>query len=69
MLAAERARPDGIEVVAIMTAGAEHGPQAVAALEAGLDVPCDKPLATSPVAARELAEAARRTGRLFAPTR
>src|SRR5919206_26163 len=47
MLAAERARPDGIDAVAIMTPNAHHSPAAVAALDAGLDVVCDKPLTTS----------------------
>lgn len=68
MLAAERARPDPIEVVAITTPNAEHVPQSLLALEAGLDVLCDKPLATSLAAARELARAVQRSGRLFVLT-
>ncbi|MCL6609334.1 MAG: Gfo/Idh/MocA family oxidoreductase [Geminicoccaceae bacterium] len=68
MLAAERARPDGIEVVAIMTPNADHAPQATACLEAGLDVICDKPLAASLEEGRALAATVRRTGRLFVLT-
>ncbi len=68
MLAAERARGDGIEVVAIMTPNADHVPQAIAALEAGLDVICDKPLGVSTAEARRLVETIRRTGRLFVLT-
>lgn len=47
MIAAERARPDGIDAVAVMTPNARHVPEAMMALDAGLDVICDKPLATS----------------------
>ena len=47
MLAAERQRPDGIDAVAIMTPNALHFGAAMAALDAGLDVICDKPLTTS----------------------
>lgn len=68
MVAGERARPDGIEVVAIMTPNADHAPQATVCLEAGLDVICDKPLAASLDEARALAATVRRTGRLFVLT-
>lgn len=68
MLAGERARPDGIEVVAIMTPNADHLPHVTAALEAGLDVLCDKPLAASLADGRALAATVRRTGRLFVLT-
>lgn len=68
MLAGERARPDGIEVVAVMTPNADHRPHATAALEAGLDVLCDKPLAASLADGRALAATVRRTGRLFVLT-
>ena len=44
MLAEERARPDGIDAVAIMTPNDTHYPYAAAALDAGLDVVCDKPV-------------------------
>ena len=38
------ARPDGIDAVAIMTPNDTHYPFAAAALDAGLDVVCDKPV-------------------------
>jgi predicted dehydrogenase len=43
MLKAEAARPDGIEVVSIVTPNHVHYEQSAACLEAGLDVICDKP--------------------------
>ena len=42
MLSAEALRPDGIDAVAIMTPNDSHYAFAVEALEAGLDVICDK---------------------------
>src|SRR5438105_8341727 len=42
MLAKEEGRPDGIDAVAIMTPNDTHYPFAAAALDAGLDVVCDK---------------------------
>ncbi len=68
MLRAEAARPDGIEAVAIVTPNHLHVPVAIAALEAGLHVICDKPVATSLAEARRLAEVVRRTGKVFALT-
>ena len=44
MLAQERERPDRIDAVAIMTPNDTHYPYAAAALDAGLDVVCDKPV-------------------------
>ena len=55
MIAAERRRPDGIDAVAIMTPNALHFPAAMAALDAGLDVICDKPLTTNVADALTLA--------------
>ncbi len=46
MAAQEAARPDGIDVVAIVTPNHLHHAPARAFLEAGIDVICDKPLAT-----------------------
>src|SRR4026209_2357846 len=42
MVAAARARGDGIDAVAIMTPNDTHHAYAAAALDAGLDVVCDK---------------------------
>jgi len=63
MARAEAARPDGIEAVAIVTPNHLHAPQATAFLEAGIDVICDKPLATSVAEAEALAALARARGR------
>lgn len=56
--AALDARPDG---VVIATPNAVHAEQALAALEAGIPVFCQKPLARSGVEARRLVDAARRS--------
>src|SRR5262245_30286247 len=47
MAAKEAQRPDGIEVVSIVTPNLSHAEIARAFLERGIDVICDKPLATS----------------------
>ena len=54
MLAAEAQRNDGIEVAAIMTPNDRHYAHAAAALDAGLDVVCDKPMAETHVQALDL---------------
>ena len=62
----ERARPDPIDAVAIMTPNDTHYPCAVAALEAGLDVICDKPITYDLAQARDLAARVRASKRLYA---
>lgn len=62
MLAAEAERPDGIDAVAIMTPNDSHGPIAGLALEAGLDIICDKPLTNDLESALALAQMARARG-------
>ena len=47
MAKAEAKRSDGIEAVAIVTPNNVHVPEAKAFLDAGIDVICDKPLATT----------------------
>lgn len=64
----ERARVDGIDVVAIMTPNDGHVPIASAALDAGLDVICDKPLATSLDQALSLVRKVRESGLVFCLT-
>jgi predicted dehydrogenase len=59
MARAESARPDGIDAVSIVTPNAMHAGPAVAFLQAGIHVICDKPLAATPEQARQIAEAAR----------
>lgn len=70
MLAAERARADGeqggIDAVAIMSPNDTHYAYAAAALDAGLDVICDKPVTHDHAEALDLAARTRRQGRLFA---
>ncbi len=66
MLSQERTRPDGIDAVAIMTPNDTHYRYAVAALDAGLDVVCDKPVTHDFAEACDLVVRTRRRGRLFA---
>ncbi|MCB1022470.1 MAG: Gfo/Idh/MocA family oxidoreductase [Acidobacteria bacterium] len=57
---------DDVDAVLICTPPNLHEEQAVAALDAGKHVLCEKPLAPSPEAARRMVEAARRNGRMLA---
>lgn len=68
MAEAEAARPDGIDAVAIVTPNHLHAPVATAFLRAGIDVICDKPLATSLAEGRALLALARRQQRLLCLT-
>jgi predicted dehydrogenase len=64
----EALRPDGIDVVAIVTPNYLHAPVASAFLEAGIHVICDKPLAISLAEGEALAALARDKQRVFALT-
>ncbi|MBD8892764.1 Gfo/Idh/MocA family protein [Roseibium litorale] len=68
MAAAEAARADGIEAVAIVTPNHMHAPVAKAFLAAGIHVICDKPLTSTLEAAEELAKAVENSGKLFVLT-
>src|SRR5665213_1212464 len=68
MAAAEAKRPDGIDVVSIVTPNFMHAGPAKAFLKAGIHVICDKPLALSVAEAKELVKLARKTGKIFAVT-
>ena len=68
MAAREAKRPDGVEAVVIVTPNHLHYPVAKAFLEAGVDIICDKPLATSIGEAKELVALTRVTGLVFAVT-
>ncbi|TNC74370.1 Gfo/Idh/MocA family oxidoreductase [Rubellimicrobium roseum] len=57
MARAEAARADGIDAVSIVTPNHMHAEPAIAFLEAGIHVICDKPLAATPEQARRIAEA------------
>ncbi|MGX9220197.1 Gfo/Idh/MocA family protein [Massilia varians] len=64
----ESQRPDGIDVVAIVTPNHLHAPVARSFLEAGIHVICDKPLGISLDEGEQLAALARARGRVFALT-
>jgi len=66
MLDGEKRRADPIEAVAIMTPNDTHYAVAAAALAAGLDVVCDKPVTNDFAEACDLVARTRRQGRLFA---
>ncbi len=68
MASAESKRPDGIEVVSIVTPNHLHHAPAKTFLEAGIDVICDKPLTTTLEDALDLAETVQRTGLVFGLT-
>ena len=66
MLERERQRTDGIDAVAIMTPNDTHYAYAVAALDASLDVVCDKPVTHDFAEACDLVARTRRQARIFA---
>ncbi len=68
MAQAEATRPDGIDVVSVVTPNHLHQSVCAAFLEAGIDVVCDKPLATSAAAANDLVATAAERGRLLGVT-
>lgn len=68
MIAGEKARADGIEVVSIVTPNHVHFVQSAACLEAGLDVICDKPLTTNLADAEKLVKLAADKKRLLGVT-
>src|SRR3954464_10071511 len=68
MIAAETARPDGVEVVSVVTPNHMHYPQSAAFLEAGIDVICDKPLTTNLADAVKLVQLAASKKRLLGVT-
>jgi len=68
MAAAEAARPDGIDAVAIVTPNHMHHAPARAFLDAGIHVICDKPLTTTLADARDLVQTVRRSGLVFGLT-
>ncbi len=68
MAQAEATRPDGAEVVSVVTPNVSHHAICKTFLEAGIDVICDKPLATNLTDAKDLVETVRRTGRFLGVT-
>ncbi len=68
MAAAESARNDGIEAVAIVTPNHTHYAIAKAFLSAGIHVICDKPMTVTVDEADSLLDAARESGKILAVT-
>lgn len=68
MFEAEAGREDGIEAVAIVTPNHMHFPVAKAALEAGINVICDKPVTRTLEEALELKQIADKSDAFFALT-
>ncbi len=68
MLNSEAARPDGADVVAIMTPNDSHYEYAAAALERGFDVICDKPMTNTLAEAEQLHQKVQQTGLIFCLT-
>ena len=68
MAKAEAARPDGIDVVSIVTPNNVHFPAAKAFLEAGIAVICDKPMTCTVAEAEALAALVEKTGLVFVLT-
>ncbi len=52
-----------IDVVHVLTPNKAHAPISIAAMEAGKDVMCEKPMAKTAADARAMVEAAKRTGK------
>lgn len=68
MILKEKERPDGMDVVSIVTPNHLHFAPAKMALENGFDVICDKPVTFSLEEALALKEIIQKTGRTFALT-
>ena len=67
LLAGEQALPadERIDALSIVTPNHLHAPMAIAALDAGFHVFCEKPMALDLAEARQIADAAERSGRHF----
>ncbi|MFO1037168.1 MAG: Gfo/Idh/MocA family oxidoreductase [Geminicoccaceae bacterium] len=68
LIEGERNRDDGIDALAVMTPNGSHFAIASAALDAGFDVICDKPLTTNLADAMALVRKVRETGLVFCTT-
>lgn len=65
MATKEAAREDGIDAVSIVTPNHMHAGPAIAFLEAGINVICDKPLAATAEQAQQIADACKRSKARF----
>ncbi|MCE9645310.1 MAG: Gfo/Idh/MocA family oxidoreductase [Chloroflexi bacterium] len=68
LLQTEAVRPDGVDVVAIMTPNDSHFEYAMAALECGFDVICDKPMTNTLQEAEVLHDKVQQSGLVFCLT-
>ena len=68
LFSAESLRPDGADVVAIMTPNDSHHRYALGALRSGFDVICDKPLTNTLTEAADVVAAVGDTGLVFCLT-
>lgn len=68
MIAAERARPDGVDLVAVVTPNHLHFDVSAAALRGGLHVISDKPATLNLAQAQDLANIVAGSGKLYALT-
>ena len=68
MAEAEAGRDDGIDVVSVVTPNWLHAPAALAFIERGISVVCDKPMTTTLADAERLVHAVRQYGVTFALT-
>ena len=68
MFAGEQGRKDGIDVVAIMSPNDSHYRYSMAAIMAGIDIICDKPLATRLEDALDLVKRVEAAGIVFCQT-
>lgn len=68
LIAAEAARADGADVVAIMTPNDSHYPFSMAALQSGMDVICDKPMTNTVEQAQALLRQVQDSGLVFCLT-
>ncbi len=68
LIAAERQRDDGADVVAIMTPNDSHHRYAMVALTNGFDVICDKPMTNTLAEAAEVVAAVENSGAVFCLT-
>lgn len=64
----ESSHPSGADVIAVMTPNDSHYPICAAALHAGFDVICDKPLTTSMETALDLVRKSKASNRVLAVT-
>jgi predicted dehydrogenase len=68
LIAGEAARTDGADVVAIMTPNDSHYQFSMAALNAGMDVICDKPMTNTLIEAQALLQKVKDSGLVFCLT-